>query len=96
MGNPGLIPRKMHGAALAHPRPAAAQKCGHVEMTIFAIRERPDRGARRAQAGLNPRCMATIPIVRLRQATRSQPAPWIFPARVGWSGQSLIDSARYS
>lgn len=46
------------------------------------------------QAGLYARCSATAPTVRLRQATRSQPASAIFWESAAWSGQSRIDSAR--
>lgn len=46
------------------------------------------------QPCLNPRCRATIPPLRLRQATRDQPAPPSRSARAGWSGQARMDSAR--
>src|SRR5699024_4967772 len=39
-----------------------------------------------------PRCNATIPIDRLRQATRSQPAPCSRRASSACSGQAMIDS----
>lgn len=43
---------------------------------------------------LKPRCIATIPPVRLRQATFVQPTSRSRSARVGWSGQSRMESAR--
>ena len=43
-----------------------------------------------------PRCSATMPVDRFRQATSCQPACCISVASPAWSGQPRIDSARYS
>ncbi len=43
---------------------------------------------------LKPRCMATMPPVRLCTSQRSKPASSIIPLRVSWSGCMRIDSAR--
>lgn len=45
-------------------------------------------------ACLYPRCSATIPPVRFRQATFDQPLSCIRAASAGWSGQTRMDSAR--
>lgn len=55
----------------------------------------PDHHARkRVHSALKPRCSATTPPVRLRQATFDQPAPVSRAARADWSGQARMDSAR--
>src|SRR5690606_1558651 len=46
------------------------------------------------QRSRSARCSATTPNVRLRQATRDQPAALIFRASPAWSGQAAIDSDR--
>ena len=43
---------------------------------------------------LYPRCIATIPAVRLKYSQRSNPACCIICLRVSWSGCIRIDSAR--
>ena len=67
------------------------------ECRAGAARRHPDgRRARTrpAQAGRTPRCSATMPPVRSRQATSAQPATARSAARSAWSGQARIDSAR--
>ena len=54
----------------------------------------PPRPPRPGHAGLTPRWSATMPPVRLRQATRDQPARWSRSAMASWSGQARMDSAR--
>ncbi len=58
----------------------------------------PDRwsGDPAGAAQRTARCRATMPPVRLRHATRRQPACPSQSASPAWSGQCWIESARYS
>ena len=54
----------------------------------------PDVAQSRSRQVRRARCRATMPPVRLCQATSAQPASCTRPASAAWSGHARIDSAR--
>ncbi len=78
------------GGGVREPRRAGAAP-GRAGAGTGGARRAPRRGT---QLSLKPRCSATTPPVRLRHATRDQPAPFSRSASPGWSGQARMDSAR--